>query len=65
MEEDEQIGLSLEQEFQLKAFEAQTQNISLEQAKELLAQLHRQLLLKEVYFKHFIKQSFFTDFPPY
>jgi hypothetical protein len=61
--EEEQLGLSLEQEFQLKAFEEQTKHINLEQAKELLYQLHRQLLVREAYFKHFIKQSILADYP--
>jgi len=63
MESEQPIELSLEQQFNLRAFEEQIKNISLEQAKVLLAELHRQLLLRETYFKYFIKQSFLPDFP--
>ncbi len=63
MEHEQQIGLSLEQQFTLKAFDEQIKHISLEQAKVLLSDLHRQLLVREAYFKHFIKQSLFMDFP--
>jgi hypothetical protein len=63
MEPEQQIGLSLEQEFNLRSFDQQIENINLEQAKVLLSQLHKQLLLREAYFKHFIKQSLIQDFP--
>lgn len=62
MEQSQQIGLSLEQEFNQKAFEDQIKRISLEQAKVLLSDLHRHLLLREVYIKNFIKQSLLSDF---
>lgn len=63
MESDRQIGLSLEQQFTLRAFEEQIKNASLEQAKALLYDLYRQLLLRETYFKDSIKQSLLPDFP--
>lgn len=63
MEHDQPIGLSLEQQFTLRAFEEQIKPISLEQAKLLLSDLYRQLLLRESYFKDFIKQSLLSDFP--
>jgi hypothetical protein len=63
MEPEQQIGLSLEQEFNLRSFDQQIENINLEQAKVLLSQLHKQLLLREAYFKHFIKQSLIQDIP--
>ena len=58
MEQEQQIGLSLEQQFTLKAFDEQIKHISLEQAKILLSDLHRQLLLREAYFKHFMKKAY-------
>jgi hypothetical protein len=63
MEHDQPIELSLEQQFTLRAFEEQIKPISLEQAKVLLSDLYRQLLLRESYFKDFIKQSLLPDFP--
>ena len=64
MEHEPQIGLSLEQQFQIKAFEEQIKNISLEQAKVLLSQLFKQLSMREAYFKYFIRQSILNDLPP-
>lgn len=58
------VGLSLEQEFNQKAFEEQIKPISLEQAQVLLSDLHRQLLLREVYIKNFIKHNLLSDFSP-
>ncbi|HBB32145.1 MAG TPA: NblA-related protein [Cyanobacteria bacterium UBA8803] len=55
------MRLSLEQEFNLKAFEEQIKDINLEQAKVLLTELYRQLSWREAYFKYFIKQ---IDFLP-
>ncbi|HEY9666589.1 MAG TPA: NblA/ycf18 family protein [Coleofasciculaceae cyanobacterium] len=63
MEQDEPIGLSLEQQFTLRAFEEQIKPISLEQAKTLLSDLYRYLLLREAYFKDFIKQGMLPNFP--
>ena len=63
MEQDKSIGLSLEQQFTLKAFEEQIKPISLEQAKTLLSDLYRHLLLREAYFKDFIKQGLLPDVP--
>lgn len=63
MEHEPQIKLSLEQEFQIRAFEEQITNISLEQAKILLSGLFKQLSLREAYVKHFIRQSLLNDFP--
>jgi hypothetical protein len=63
MEQEHPMALVLEQEFKLQAFEEQIKDISLEQAKFLLSQLNRQLLLRETYFKRFIKKSLPTDSP--
>ncbi|NEQ20979.1 MAG: hypothetical protein F6K28_17475 [Microcoleus sp. SIO2G3] len=58
------MKLSLEQEFYLKVFEEQIKQISLEQAKVLLSQIQRQLLLREALFKKMLKESLLSDFPP-
>lgn len=63
MEQEHPMALVLEQEFKLQAFEEQIKDISLEQAKFLLSQLNRQLLLRETYFKRFIKKSLLTNSP--
>ena len=61
MDQEQPMALVLEQEVKLKAFEEQIKDISLEQAKYLLSQLHRQLLVRETYLKRFIKKSSLTE----
>ncbi|NEO99213.1 MAG: NblA-related protein [Symploca sp. SIO2E9] len=64
MEQEPSIQLSLEQQFNLRAFEEQIKGITLEQAQVLLSDLHRQLLVREAYFKHFIRQNLLGDPSP-
>ena len=64
MEQEQNIKLSLEQEFYLKVFEEQIKQISLEQAKVLLSRVQRRLLLREALFKKMLKESLLSDFPP-
>ncbi len=63
MESGKPIELSLEQEFNLKAFEQRIQPVNLEQSKILLVNLYRQLLLREAYCKEILKKSIFADSP--
>ena len=63
MEQESFLELSLEQQFQLRAFEEQIKTINLEQAKILLSELFKQLSLREAYFKRFVKYSLLNDFP--
>ncbi len=49
--------LSLEQEFQLKSFADQVQLMSREQAQEFLIMVHRQMIIKEKMYQHFINQE--------
>jgi len=53
--------LSLEQEFQLKKFAAQVQHLSHEQAQELLIELHRQMMIKEKMYQHFLLHEWNLD----
>ncbi|NEO31269.1 MAG: NblA-related protein [Symploca sp. SIO3C6] len=64
MEKEPPIQLSLEQQFNLRAFEEHIKGITLEQAQILLSDLHRQLLVREAYFKHFIRQSLLGEPSP-
>jgi hypothetical protein len=57
------VGLSLSQEFNLKAFEYQIDPINLEQSKQLLVELYKQLLLREAYCKELLKERIFGDSP--
>lgn len=65
MEHNQPIQLSLEQEFNLRAFEEQIQPINLDQAKDLLVQLYGNLLRREAYYKHFFKECLLTCSYPF
>ena len=53
--------LSLEQEFQLEKFAAQVQHLSREQAQELLIELHRQMMIQETMYQHFLLHEWNLD----
>ena len=53
--------LSIEQEFQLKKFAAQVQHLSREHAQELLIELHRQMMIKEKMYQHFLLHEWNLD----
>lgn len=56
------IALTLEQQFNLKAFEHQIQDINREQAQDLLIHLYKQMLMQENCYKSLIKQQWgFND----
>lgn len=65
MERNQPIQLSLEQEFNLRAFEEQIQPINLDQAKTLLVQLYGNLLIREAHYKHFFKEYLLTCSCPF
>ncbi|MDJ0734647.1 MAG: NblA/ycf18 family protein [Nostocaceae cyanobacterium] len=51
------IELSLEQEFNIRAFETQVQQMNREQAQEFLVQLYRHMMAREQMYKELIKQE--------
>ncbi|MGF1541519.1 MAG: NblA/ycf18 family protein [Pleurocapsa sp.] len=53
--------LSLEEEFQLKRFSDQVQLMSREQAQEFLIELHRQMMIKEKMYQHFLLHEWNLD----
>ena len=53
--------LSLEQEFQLKRFADQVQQMSREQAQEFLVTIHGQMMMKEKMYQHLIKHEWNLD----
>ncbi|BAU63727.1 MAG: hypothetical protein Kow0049_09880 [Stanieria sp.] len=55
------IGLSLEQQFNLRSFEAQVQQMSHEQAQEFLITLYEQMIVRENMYKEFIKHQWGLD----
>lgn len=50
-------NLSLSEEFELKKFSNLVQRMSREQAQEFLIELHRQMMMKDKMYQHFIKQE--------
>jgi len=54
---DNQITLSLEQQFSIRAFETQVDSMSLEQAQQLLKDLYRQMLVRENIYQHLLKHQ--------
>jgi hypothetical protein len=54
-------GLSLEQQFNLRSFEAQVQNMSHQQAQEFLIKLYEQMILRDNMYKEFLKHQWGLD----
>lgn len=52
-----EVELSLEQKFTLRSFESQVQRMSLEQAREFLVALYRQMMIRETMYKSFLKKE--------
>ncbi|MEJ1930487.1 NblA/ycf18 family protein [Nostoc sp. NIES-2111] len=51
------INLSLEQEFSLRSFADQVQQMSREQAQELLLMLHKQMMIQETTYRELLKHQ--------
>lgn len=49
--------LTLEQEFKLQVLQAQTKNLDLEQAQDYVAELLRQMMVKDNLVKHMLKDG--------
>ena len=55
------IELSLEQEFQLRSFTDQVQQMSREQAQEFLLVLHKQMMIQKSMYLQFLKHEWRQD----
>ena len=51
------IELSLEQQFNIRSFETQVQQMSREQAQNFLVDLYKQMMMRETMYKHFLKHQ--------
>lgn len=51
------MNLSLEQEFSLRTFADQVQQMSREQAQELLLMLHKQMMIQETTYRELLKHQ--------
>lgn len=49
--------LSLEQQFSIRAIELNSQNLSLDQLREILAELSKQLIVKDNVIRHLVKNG--------
>lgn len=49
--------LTVEQEFQIRAFETKVKNLNLKHSKQLLVELYKHSVLKEEMYKRLIKQE--------
>jgi hypothetical protein len=60
----ESIQLTMEQRFNLRSFEVQVARMSHEQAQEFLVQLYEQMMLREAYYKHFLRMEWGLEAGP-
>ena len=62
---DSPIELTLEQQFSIRSFEAQVEQMSLEQAQQFLVQLYKQMMMREATYKHLLKHQWGLDSTPH
>ncbi|MCC5633322.1 NblA/ycf18 family protein [Nostoc sphaeroides CHAB 2801] len=58
------IELSLEQEFSLRTFSDQVQQMSREQAQEFLLMLYKQMIAREATYQELLKHQWEVDSDP-
>lgn len=51
------IELSLEQQFSIRSFETQVEQMNLEQAQDFLVKLYRQMVMREATYKELLKHQ--------
>ncbi len=57
MEKPQALELGLEKEFQLKKFESEVQQMSLEQARTFLMQVYHHMLVKDAFYQEMLKKQ--------
>jgi hypothetical protein len=55
------LELSLEQEFSLRSFTDQVQQMSREQAQEFLLMLHKEMMVRETIYQQLLKHEWRID----
>ncbi len=55
------IQLSLEQQFSIRSFETQVENMSREQAQHFLVKLYEQMMMREATYKHLLKHQWVLE----
>ncbi len=58
------VDLSLEQQFSIRSFESQVQNMSREQAQDFLVKLYEQMIVRENMYKQFLKHQWGLESGP-
>jgi Phycobilisome degradation protein nblA len=58
---DQTIELTLEQEFSIRSFTDQVEQMSREQAQEFLVFMHQQMMIRETIYQEILKQSWKSD----
>ena len=58
---NEPIQLTLEQQFNLRSFESQVNQMSLEQAQAFLVKLYEQMIYREELYKNFLRVEWAID----
>ncbi len=59
------IELSMEQQFSIRSFETQVQQMSHEQAQDFLVKLYQQMVMREATYKHLLKHQWGLDANPW
>ena len=57
MDSPPQVELSLEQQFNIRSFKSQVEQMNSEQRKDFLIMLYEQMIVKEVLYKEMLKQQ--------
>ncbi|EKQ68706.1 Phycobilisome degradation protein nblA [Leptolyngbyaceae cyanobacterium JSC-12] len=58
------VELSLEQQFSIRSFETQVQNMSREQAQDFLVKLYEQMIVRENMYKQFLRHQWGLEAGP-
>ncbi|MDM9384210.1 MULTISPECIES: NblA/ycf18 family protein [unclassified Chlorogloeopsis] len=58
---DKPIELTLEQQFSIRSFATQVQNMSHDQAKDFLVKLYEQMVVREATYKELLKHQWGLD----
>ena len=59
------IELSIEQQFSIRSFETQVQNMSHEQAQDFLVKLYQQMVMREATYKQLLKHQWGLESGPW
>ena len=61
----EPVKLTIEQQFNIRSFQTQVQQMSREQAQEFLIKLYEQMVYREATYKHLLKHQWGLEPSPF